>query len=274
HPSPPDSAWHTFLRAAAAPKTLPLPTMTQQESLDAPPLRQYDHAAAPHWNAIVFQSIAYLQQTGVEINPELFQHAAYAAYSNFFASRRRRIRDAHDMTERSLPVLRDLWLGISEPSEDVGGVGGELVHQVFGAHILSYIRVLAIADADEEIENVLEWMVRYQEALSVMGRTRGNGITSLRRVLVALRAYAERRDGEQESAYDGDWEGDAEDGEDGGGEREEGEMTQRLSELAEEIEEQWGGWPERWEVEEYFRDGRERYEDFGEGEWVVGGLVA
>ncbi|KFY48653.1 hypothetical protein V495_01148 [Pseudogymnoascus sp. VKM F-4514 (FW-929)] len=257
HPSPPDTAWHAFLRAAAAPKILKPPITTDPDDM---PLRHYDHTVAPYWNAVVRESIAHLQHSGVEIDPDTFQYSAYALYSTIFAARRRGVGGAEKEIERAFAALRELWDAVSEPSEDVGGVGGELVHQVKGTHILSYIRVLAIADCDEEIEKVMEWMVRYQGALGVVGRTRGNGIASLRRVVVAARAYSERRDGER--VYGEDDEGD------------EG-MAERLSELAEQIEDGWGGWPREEEVNEYFREGAGRYGDgFGEQEWVVGGLEA
>ncbi|KFY23915.1 hypothetical protein V493_05559 [Pseudogymnoascus sp. VKM F-4281 (FW-2241)] len=259
HPSSPDSAWHVFLRAAAAPKTLaPL----HNNFPDRTHPRTYDHAAAPYWNAVVRETVTDLQQTGVEIDPDVFQYAAYALYSTFFAAHRRGVSDASEEAERSLPVLQKLWDGVSEPSVEVGGVGGDLVHPVKGTHILSYIRVLAIADCDAEIEQVLAWMVRYQSTLGTVGRMRGNGITCLRRVIVAIRAFSERRDTERQC------DGESEEGEQQG-------MTERLSALAEQIEDEWGGWPEEGEVDEYFRDGAERYgEDFGEREWVVGGLVA
>lgn len=261
HPNPPESAWHAFLRAAAAPKTLAPPRNSSSSDVTRP--RTYDHAAAPYWNAVVRETVAHLQKDGVEINPDIFQYAAYALYSTFFAARRRDVHDADEEAERSLPALRELWEGISESSMDVGGVGGELVHQVKGTHILSYIRVLAIADCDAEIEQVLSWMVRYQATLGAVGRTRGNGMASLRRVVVAVRAFAERRDSER----DADGDGEGEEGDEG--------MTQRVSALAEQIEDEWGGWPGEGEVDEYFRDGAGRYgEDFGEQEWVVGGLVA
>ena len=260
HPNPPESAWHAFLRAAAAPKTLSPP---RNSSSDATLPRTYDHDAAPYWNTVVREIVADLQKTGVEIDPDIFQYVAYSLYSTFFAARRRDVPGADQEAERSLPALRELWEGIAESSMDVGDVGGELVHQVKGTHILSYIRVLAIADCDAEIEQVLEWMVRYQAALGVVGRTRGNGMASLRRVVVAVRAFAERRDSERECDADGE----GEEGDEG--------MTQRVSALAEQIEDEWGGWPGEEEVNEYFRDGAGRYgEDFGEQEWVVGGLVA
>ncbi|KFY98047.1 hypothetical protein V500_01812 [Pseudogymnoascus sp. VKM F-4518 (FW-2643)] len=260
HPNPPESAWHAFLRAAAAPKTLAPP---RNSSSDATLSRTYDHAAAPYWNTVVRETVANLQEDGVEIDPDIFQYAAYALYSTFFAARRRGVPDADEEAERSLPALRELWERIAESSIDVGDVGGELVHQVKGTHILSYIRVLAIADADAEIEQVLAWMVRYQAALGGVGRTRGNGMASLRRVVVAVRAFAEMRDSERECDVDGE----AEEADEG--------MTQRVSALAEQIEDEWGGWPGEEEVNEYFRDGAGRYgDDFGEQEWVVGGLVA
>ncbi|OBT46291.1 hypothetical protein VE00_02403 [Pseudogymnoascus sp. WSF 3629] len=263
HPSPPDSAWHAFLRAAAAPKTLAQPLHTSNS--DSARLRTYNHRVAPYWNAVVRETVGHLREGGGEVGADIFQYAAYALYSTIFAARRRGVGGAGEEAERSLPVLHELWDVISEPSEDVGGVGGELVHQVMGTHVLSYIRVLAIADCDAEIEQVLEWMVRYQSALGVVGRTRGNGITSLRRVLVAVRAYSERRDAELERDRDRDGESY--------GEGDEG-MTHRLMALAEQIEEGWGGWPGGEEVDEYFREGEERYgAGFGEGEWVVGGLV-
>lgn len=259
HPSPPDHAWHAFLRAAAAPKSLAPPHNTSSDATARP--RTYDHPVAPYWNAVVRQSIAHLQGAGAEIEPDVFQYAAYALYSTFFAARRRGVPDASEEAESGLPALRELWDAISEPSVEVGGVGGELVHQVKGPHILSYIRVLAIADCDEEVEKVMAWMVRYQGALGVMGRMRGNGITSLRRVVVAVRTFAERRDVERQ---DESGEGDDDEG-----------MTERLRLLAEQIEDEWGGWPGEEEVNGYFRDGAERYgENFGESEWVVGGLVA
>ncbi|ELR06597.1 hypothetical protein VC83_04779 [Pseudogymnoascus destructans] len=257
HPSPPDSAWHAFLRAAAAPKTLAQPN---NSSPDTALLRTYNHRVAPYWNAVVRETVAHLRDAGGEVSPDIFQYAAYALYSTIFAARRRGVVGASEEAEKSLPTLHDLWDAMAEPSEDVGGVGGELVHQVMGVHILSYIRVLAVADCDAEIERVLAWVVRYQAALGVVGRTRGNGVASLRRVVVAVCAYSERRDAERER------DGWSEDGDKG--------MTQRLMALAEEIEDQWGGWPGEGEVSEYFREGKERYGgDFGEGEWVVGGLV-
>ncbi|OBT89255.1 hypothetical protein VE02_04288 [Pseudogymnoascus sp. 03VT05] len=284
HPAPPDSAWHAFLRAAAAPKTLAQPNNTSPNTALK---RTYNHRAAPYWNAVVRETVAHLREGGGEVSPDIFQYSAYALYSTIFAARRRNVTGASEEAEKSLPTLHELWNAIAEPSEDVGGVGGELVHQVMGTHILSYIRVLAIADADEEIEKVLEWMVRYQAALGVLGRTRGNGVASLRRVVVAVCAYAERRDvemereredrdGDGEDEGDGEGEGEGEDesleGGDEGGDRE--GMTQRLMAMAEEIEEGWGGWPGEGEVDEYFKEGEERYgAGFGEGEWVVGGLV-
>ncbi|KFY79307.1 hypothetical protein V499_01687 [Pseudogymnoascus sp. VKM F-103] len=229
HPSPPNSAWHAFLRAAAAPKTLAQPNNT---SPDTALLRTYNHRSAPYWNSVVRETVAHLREGEGDVNPDIFQYAAYALYSTIFAARRRDVAGAHEEAEKSLPALHELWDAITEPSEDVGGVGGEMVHQVMGTHVLAYLRVLAIADADEEIEKVLEWMVRYQSTLGVVGRTRGNGIASLRRVIVAVRAYSERRDAERER----DGEGESFEGEDEG-------MTQRLVALAEEIEEEWGGWP-------------------------------
>ncbi|KFY68667.1 hypothetical protein V496_00906 [Pseudogymnoascus sp. VKM F-4515 (FW-2607)] len=260
HPSPPESAWHAFLRAAAAPKSLAPPRDTSSDATPTCP-RIYDHEAAPYWGAVVRKSVAHLQQAGVEVGPDIFQYAAYATYSTFFAAYRRDVPGANEEAEHSLTALHELWGRISEPSVDVSGVGGELVHQVKGTHILSHIRVLAIAGAGVEIEKVFAWMVRYQDALGVVARTRGNGIASLRRVVVAIRAFAEKRDAEREC------DGESEEGDSG--------MTQRLSVLAEQIEDEWGGWPGEREVNEYFREGAERYgEGFGEQEWVVGGLVA
>ncbi|OBT53044.1 hypothetical protein VE04_07388 [Pseudogymnoascus sp. 24MN13] len=200
-PFSPQLSVDAFLRAAPVPKTLAQPNNT---SPDTALLRTYNHKSAPYWNSVVRETVANLRESEGEVNPDIFQYAAYALYSTIFAARRRDVAGAHEEAEKSLPGVHELWDAITEPSEDVGGVGGEMVHQVMGTHVLAYIRVLAIADADEEIEKVLEWMVRYQSTLGVVGRTRGNGITSLRRVIVAVRAYSERRDAERERDGEGD----------------------------------------------------------------------
>ncbi|KFZ10665.1 hypothetical protein V502_08003 [Pseudogymnoascus sp. VKM F-4520 (FW-2644)] len=152
----------------------PPPTPGTPSSPDVRHTRTYNHAVAPYWNSILQQSLHHLQHTGAEIDPDIFQYACYALYSTFAI--RRHIPSARSEAEKSLPFIRELWKGISEPSEGVGGVGGALVHQVRGTHVLAYVRVLAVADCEAEMEGVLEWMVAYQDALGDVAGRRGKWI--------------------------------------------------------------------------------------------------
>ncbi|RDL31870.1 uncharacterized protein BP5553_09272 [Venustampulla echinocandica] len=96
-----------------------------------------------------------------------------------------------------------------------------LFHSLGGVHLHAYVRVLGVTEDWYEMIMVLEWMVHHHEELNSSAQLARNGARHIRQVLVAMKVFLGG------TGYECD--------------------AQRLAETVEN----WDGWPEDFEAEQY-----------------------
>jgi hypothetical protein len=102
-----------------------------------------------------------------------------------------------------------------------------LLSEFAGPNLHAYIRVLGLLQDVEEIQAVVRWMVEFQNELVVRAAPRRNGMASLRRTLVAIRAFTDHDTVDKNIVDD---------------------LKYQISKL-----DGWGGWPSDSELEAYLR---------------------
>jgi hypothetical protein len=187
-------------------------------------------SSAPYWWSVIQDSLTFLWFDVRKIDPDHFQFGCYSLYTTIYACTAIRAglpghEDTKGCIDDGLDFLRALFTEMTATAYAEGLP--RLLYQIRGVHLHAYIRLLAIAGRQDEIVEVLRWMVEHQDELSEIAENKENGRCSLRRVLVAMRAFAQKSS-DADSRY-----------------------VTELRDLAEDIQHIWGGWPEDDEVVQY-----------------------
>lgn len=203
--------------------------------------RKYDFRNAGWLWALNIDLLQHLRHTLHAINADHFGYACYGLF-NAIAAEAHGFVMPGDGKRDGLAFMKDLWRFLTGHAEDPVSDDSKvpMLYAIKGWQLHAYVRLLALADEREEIVHVISFMSKYSSELDEVGRAGTNGIRLLRRTLLAMRLYAiSTRDEQYEST---------------------------LGEIAKSIDEEWGGWPTDFEVDEYLnrRTEAERSRDITE----------
>lgn len=205
-------AWHTFV------KTIALIKNTSGSTT-------YDFSHSSKLWAILHEALQHRRELGA-VDADHFAYACYGFY-NALEGERQGYAMETGLKKEGIDFINGLWLYLTQvPGEEQQDAFlPTLLHEIKGWHLHAYVRLLARTGQKEGIVDVLFWITNHENELDSTALNRSNGLSGLRRTLIAMRVYAI-------STRDADFEN-------------------RLREMAESIPQDWGGWATDQEVEEY-----------------------
>lgn len=205
-------AWHTFV------KTIALIKNTKGQTT-------YDFSNSSKLWALLHEALDHRRSMNV-VDADHFGYACYGLY-NALEGERRGHPIEPGLKQEGIAFINYLWSYLTEvPTEEHRDAFlPTLLHEIKGWQLHAYVRLLAHTRQKNEISNVLSWITEHEIDLDAIALNRSNGLSGLRRTLIAMRVYAI-------STRDSDYENE-------------------LREMAERIPQDWGGWATDVEVEEY-----------------------
>ncbi len=186
----------------------------------------YDFAESNNlWNVLA-DALYHLWRNKKVIDPDHFGYGCYGLY-NAVAAERHGYRMEPVAYLEGVKLIKDLWIYLTKvpDTERENTFLPTMLHEVKGWQLHAYVRLLALTKQKDQMVNVLGWMTEHERDLDTIAVNRQNGLVGLRRTLIAMRVFAMSTN---DALYE-----------------------QELCEVAEEIPQDWGGWPTDTEVEEY-----------------------
>lgn len=126
-------------------------------------------------------------------------------------------------------LVKEIFASLTE-SMEAGYALPRLLHTITGYHLHTYIRLLGHTKDIDEVMSVLQWMAKHNKELITVSNQGRNSSKLLRRSLVAVRAFFDGTDIEEEVLY-------------------------QLKAVMDQLDGRWAGWPTDDEVEHYLAHG-------------------
>lgn len=205
-------AWHTLV------KTIALMKKSKRDET-------YDFSTSVRLWMLLHEVLQHRLTMNV-VDEDTFGYACYGLYNALEGTRQGYPMETGVKNE-GIAFINELWSYITDaPAEERGDTSHPtLLHEIKGWQLHAYVRVLARAGQKSQIASLLSWITHHENELDAIALNRSNGLTGLRRTLVAMRVYAI-------STRDSEFEGS-------------------LRDMADSIPQDWGGWPTDGECDEY-----------------------